>query len=387
MKSYNHLFEKVMDYDNIDRAIMQASKHKRERPEVKRVLDNKDRYIKKLQELLNNQTLYFVTHEGVKINDGIQHKRRCIIQPHFVFDQIIHHCVIQAMQDLLNRGMYEFSCGSVPDRGANRGKRYIEKYIREHKNSSEIKYIAKMDIHHFFESVSPELLKARFKKYIHDDRMNWLLGKIVDAGNVIIDGEMRHIGLPIGYYTSQWFANWLLQDLDHFIKEQLRAKCYVRYMDDIVIFGSSKRKLHKDIESIKNFLAAYKLQLKGNYKVFKFDYINKEGKHTGSPLDFMGFQFYRDRTILRKSIMIKAGRKARKISRTPHLSWYEATQMLSYNGWFKHTNTHKTFEKYIKPYVCIKLCKKMVRRHSIKLDRRKKNANSLQNSTEQQKTS
>lgn len=381
MKSYNHLFEKVIDYDNIDKAIMQASKHKRERPEVKRVLENKEKYITKLQELLTTQTLYFVTHKGIRINDGIQHKRRCIIQPHFVFDQIVHHCVIQAMKELLNKGMYEFSCGSVPDRGAIRGKRYIERYIRNNAANANIKYIAKMDIHHFFESVNPDLLKARFRKYIHDERMVWLLDKIIDSGNVEVDGEMRHIGLPIGYYTSQWFANWLLQDLDHFIKEQLKAKCYVRYMDDIVIFGSNKRKLHKDIESIKNFLAGYKLTLKGNYKVFKFDYINKNGKHTGCPLDFMGFKFYRNRTVLREQIMLKASRKAKKIYKTPHLNWYESTQMLSYNGWFKHTDTYKVFEKYIKPFVCIKLCKKMVRRHSLKIERRK-NANKLQNSAE-----
>ena len=53
------------------------------------------------------------------------------------------------------------------------------------------------------------------------------------------DGNIVKTGLPIGFYTSQWFANWFLQPFDHYVKEELKAKCYVRYMDDIVILGAN----------------------------------------------------------------------------------------------------------------------------------------------------
>ena len=63
------------------------------------------------------------------------------------------------------KGMYQFSCGSIPGRGIHYGKKYLEKFIRE--NKSEIKYVLKFDIHHFYESINVDLLKERFRKIIH----------------------------------------------------------------------------------------------------------------------------------------------------------------------------------------------------------------------------
>ena len=388
MKSFNHIFDKVIDYDNIDKAIMRASLGKRERPEVQRVLANKDRYIKRLQYLLHTQSLIFSKHKAMQIFDGINHKKRYIVQPHFIYDQIVHHAVIQAMSEVLTRGMYEFSCGSVPDKGSIKGKRYIEKFIKNPKNKSEIKYIIKLDIKHFFQSVNPEILKARFRKYIHDDKMIWLLDMIAGASLVSIDGVDANVGLPIGYYTSQWFANWFLQDLDHFIKEQLHAKCYVRYMDDIVIFGRNKKKLHKDIEEIRNFLKKIDLEIKANYQVFRFDYIDhRDGKRKGRPLDFMGFKFYRDKTTLRKGILLKALRKARRIEKKKSFSWFEACQMISYMGWFRHTDTYSLFLSRIKPRVSIRVCRNKIRERQRAINKEKNHGDNLQRGRKSSKAS
>lgn len=134
-------------------------------------------------------------------------------------------------------------------------------------------------------------------------------------------------------------------------------------MDDMVIFGSNKRKLHDIRIKISGYLEnELGLELKDNWQVFRFDYI-KKGKHTGRPLDFMGFKFYRDRTILRKSIMIKATRKAKKISKKDKPTIHDIRQILSYLGWIDCTDTYWMYEKRIKPYVNIQNCKRRLSRH------------------------
>ena len=86
-------------------------------------------------------------------------------------------------------------------------------------------------------------------------------------------------------------------------------------MDDMVIFGSNKRKLHQIRENISEYLNdKLGVKLKDNWKVFRFDYIRKE-KHYGRCLDFMGFKFYRHKIILRRTIMLKATRKSKKLSK------------------------------------------------------------------------
>ncbi len=365
MKSYNHLFEIAISDDVILSSLMSASKGKRERPNVQRILQNKEKYIKRFKEWLQRGNYKPLRHRATVINDGFILKKRIIIQPYFYPEQWLQHIIVATLKPVFLKGMYEYSCGSIPNRGVHYGKKYLEKFIKN--NKSEIKYVLKFDIHHFYQSINIDLLKARFKKYIHDEKMLNLIYFVLDSNSAELNGEIVTGGLPIGFYTSQWFANWYLQDFDHFIKEELKVKCYVRYMDDVVIFGRNKKELHKKLELIREYLTELDLELKSNYQVFRFDYTDKNGKRRGRFIDFMGFKFYRDKTAIRGKIFIRAIRKARKIGRKVQMTWYDASQILSYIGWFKPTNSYNAFKKYIKPFVNIKLCKKMLSRHARKI--------------------
>ena len=384
MKTYKNLFEKVIAYDNISKAIDRSSLRKRGRKDVIDILEHKDKHIKKIQKILSEKTWQPRKHTAEVINDGIIQKKRLIIRPDYAYEQIIHHCIVQVLMPIISKGMYEYSCGSIPGRGATLGKNYIEKFIRKNnvdnppKNSryrkENIKYVLKIDVHHFFQSINVEILKAKFAKIIKDENMLWLLNTVLQSNVVVYEGKDIDNGLPIGYYTSQWFANWYLQDLDHFIKEKLYIRCYVRYMDDMIMFGCNKKNLHKCLESIKEFLKTLDLELKGNHQVFRFDYIDKNGKRRGRCLDFIGFKFYRDRTILRKPIMYKATRKATKLKKKKILTWYDGCQVISYLGYFKHSNTYKIKEKYISSKISVKACKELISRHqkAINLKKSKK---------------
>ena len=165
----------------------------------------------------------------------------------------------------------------------------------------------------------------------------------------------------------------MLQPLDHYIKEQLRAVHYIRYMDDMVVFGKNKKELHRMQQSIETYLHEnFNLQMKGNWQVFRFDYIErKTGARKGRPLDFMGFQFYHDKTILRESIMLSCTRKVNRVAKKPKITWYDATAILSYMGYISNTDTYDMYLQRIKPHVNVKKLKKIVSKHSKRKEREK----------------
>ena len=102
------------------------------------------------------------------------------------------------------------------------------------------------------------------------------------------------------------------------------------------------------------------LKLKDNWQVFRFDFNGRF-----RCLDFMGFKFYRDRTILRRSIMLKAFRKAKSMKRK-RITIYTARQMLSYLGWINCTDVYGFYVKHIKPYVNFGKLKRYVSRYDLK---------------------
>lgn len=329
---------------------------------------------------------------------------------------------------LVMNGLYEFSCGSIPDKGVHYGKKYMRKWLDSYDGKKF--FVLKMDVHHFFESINRRILKRKLKEVIRDKRFYRLLciliehdkialvAKILTDAGVEIDAEqtktlvgciafddisgaleiLQEIGItgamfdelkeiieemrkgvPLGYFTSQWFGNFYLKALDHYIKEELHAEHYMRYMDDMVILGKSKKKLHKIHAAIETYLNDnLDLEIKGDWQVFRFEYpvfdkggnpvLDKDGKQVtkGRMLDFMGFQFHHDRTTIRKSNIEAARRKANHISKQDKISWYNASVMLSYMGLFKHTDTYNYYIDYIKPKINVKKLKRIVSKHSRK---------------------
>lgn len=347
MKTYRNLYEIYISDENIRLAIKNVRKHKLKRRRFKELHDNPDKYIP----WIRKQAIDFHNdhHTPVEIYDGIQRKKRTIIVPSFR-EQIIHHMIVNVLKPIFMRPMYELSYGSIPERGAHKAMKNIKKHIRKGKN---IKYCLKMDIRKYFDSVPHDVVKDKLKRQIKDRRFLKIIFEVIDV---------TESGLPLGFYTSQWFANWYLTELDHFIKEKLGAKIYHRYMDDMTIFGNAKKQLHKMRKAIAEFLSTLGLELKGNYQVFRFHYI-RDGDR-GRFLDFMGFRFYRNRITLRRSIYLKACRKAKRIykkrQKGAKVSVFELRQMLSYLGWISATDTYKAYTDNIKPYANIKRFKRRI---------------------------
>ena len=359
MKSVSHIFENITDQDNILRTMYVAMLGKKKTERVKKflhynfIVDN----AREIQEGLLSGTLPTQGNRKPKIiHEPSANKDRVIYPPHDE-EHVIHHLVCQELQSMFMQGMYEFCVASVPNRGASYGKRFMEKWIRSYHGKKV--YVLKLDIHHFFDSIDRNILFNKLSARIKDDRFLDVVRKIL-----WYDGNDNNIGIPIGFYTSQWFSNFFLQDFDYFIKQELLIPHYMRYADDMVLMCPNKRKLHKAFDAIQKYLANIGLELNNNYQLFRFSYIDKNGKEKGRAIDFMGYVFHCNRTTMRKRTLCRARRKANKIAKSKEHNWYEACQILSMAGRMKGTDTHQFFEKYIHSKVDLQEMRKLVSEHS-----------------------
>lgn len=347
MKRKGNLWSSIIDKNNIQQAIYNASKGKRNRATVKKILNNIVHYTNEIQKILISG---YVASEYAKkkIFDGARQKERIIYRPKFYPDQIIHWCLMQIVEPIFIRGNYIFSCASIRGRGQIYAVKYIQKILKNDRKHT--KYNLKLDINKFYPSIDKSILKYKFRRIIKDRDTLILLDTIVDSYE-------EPTGVPIGNYTSQFFANYYLQELDHFIKEKLKVPYYIRYMDDILIFGNNKKKIHCAKKEIENFINKEKLTLKKNWRVSKTD---------TEPIDFIGKRFYRDYITIRDTTFLRLKRRIKKISKKSSINYTDATAVISYHGMLKHTDSYKVRQKYLYPFVDIDKCKEVIQNESRK---------------------
>lgn len=280
MKRVGNLFEKILDDGLIHAAICCAGQGKGKRENVKRVMADIPGHVQKIRDMLINDTYTPAPYHVFERYDLHNKKTRKIQRPEFFPDQVVHWLIVLACQKVFMLGMDYWCCGSVPNRGIKRGYEGVRKWLRDDKKNT--KYCLKMDVRKYYDSVPHDKLMNIVYRKIKDPRMISLIKKIVDT---------TEVGIPIGNYTSQWFANLFLEGLDHYIREKLKVKHYVRYIDDMVLFGNNKKELHKVRKLIEKYLKdELGLELKDNWQVFKTD---------SRGVDFLGFVFFRTHIRLR----------------------------------------------------------------------------------------
>ncbi|MEG1709575.1 MAG: hypothetical protein RR285_12800, partial [Acinetobacter sp.] len=197
-KRVNNIYPKICDVENIKIAIKRASKNKRSRKNVARVLNNIDHYAQEISEMLLNKTYIPSPYSVCQIYDGINKKERTIYKPKFYPDQIVQWAIMLQIQPIIMRGMYQYSCGSIPSRGINYAKKYVEAIV-QHK-FKETKYFLQLDIKKFYPSIKIPLLMQFIQTKIKDKDILELIGKILALEDC----------LPIGILLSQWFSNFFL---------------------------------------------------------------------------------------------------------------------------------------------------------------------------------
>lgn len=275
----NLITKKNLTIDICKISILKASKGKRKRYYVKNILNHIDEYSEKLRDMILNNT--FVPNP-YKYKTAIEFgKVRNLAKPKFWPDQCVHHVLYELAKDIFNNHIDPHAISSISNRGIDMGVKLLKYWL--HKDTlharAQVKYCVKFDIKKCFESVTPKVVMNSIKRIIKDKKYLSILERILSL----------HPSLPLGNFLSSWLLNLLLRDVDNYARTFTDSKgnkvCthYLRYMDDIVIFGKNKRKLWGLFYDIKNKLTSIGLTVKR--KSFAFFPTTKRA------VDMLGFKF------------------------------------------------------------------------------------------------
>ena len=386
MQGTGNLFSKIYAIDNLRLAYKNAKKGKGWYKEVKEIEKDLDRYLNELRESLINHTYHTSPYEIFTRIEG--QKEREIYKLPFYPDRVCQWAILQVIEPFILKNLTRDIYSALPKRGAMPIIKALRGYERVIKKDGKVvrkkwipsilvsdpentAYCLKLDIRKYYPTIVHDVLKVKFRELFKDEELIWLLDEIIDSistcpateentetlqrlgvcVNVVVDDDGREfidgVGIPIGNYVSQYDGNFNLSALDHWLKEEKGIKYYFRYMDDMVILSGSKEELHKLKREIDDFLAQnLKQVVKHNWQVFP-------SKVRG--IDFVGYRFFGEYTLLRKSTCKTFKKKMLAISkkRENNMSptYSEWCSFNSYMGWLKHCDSYRLFQKYVQPNV------------------------------------
>ena len=362
MKTYKNLFEKMIKPENVKKCTLDAAQGKLNRRNVFKVFINFDRTFETVMECINNPCYSPCENNRHEVIDGANHKRREIEKPQFCPEQILHHMLIEPFKPVVMNGLYEQVYGCLPpvvignrlkNFGPHAAIRQLKKWVQ---TGSKI-YVCEADIHHAYQSVNLEILKAKLQRVIKDDKWLDLMFKFLKGDN----------GLILGHYTSPWLFNFYLKDFNHFIAALDGVK-YMRFADNLFIVGTNKRKVHRVVDIIREYLRQELcMELNKSTQVYRFEWKDKTNKIRGRAVNALGAIIHYNRVTLRKSILLRIRRKADRIFKKKHKTWHDGASILSRLSWIRFTDTWGYYQKYIKPKIDIRQLKAKIRTHSRRL--------------------
>ena len=275
MKRFYCDFSEVTFIDNLNLAFTLATKNKHNRKAYRKFISHYDERIAEIQDALINKT-YQVSHYREKVI--FEPKRRTIyVLP--LKDHVIQHAMMNILQPYMNKRMYEHSYACRPGLGIHAGAIYAAHLTRA------FNYCLKGDMSKFYPSINQNIMFDIMERMFKGIEILWLLGVIIFS----FPGE---INVPIGNYTSQWFGNLYLDEMDKYILEVLHPGGYIRYCDDFLLFDNNKDKLKECRDWLEDWV------YENRHLVFSKDDIFKT-KTQG--VDFLGYRFFQRYTLLRKS--------------------------------------------------------------------------------------
>lgn len=281
MKRYDGLWEQIVDFEVLLHAYEDARKKRHFQHEIMGVGSHIEETISDMVLELNCGT--WRPHAYYDFESRREVKRRIINAPSFR-DRILHRAIVDAVRPLFERKFIYDSYASMTGKGTHAAVRRLQHFLRSAANGGRV-YVLQCDISHYYDTVDHEVLKRIIRQTIKDKRLLEIWDRIIDSYGS--DGK----GIPIGALTSQLAANVYLNVLDHFVKECMRVKRYLRYMDDFIIVANSKADLWRNLADIKWLLECHlKLKLNRRTKVFP----------ASRGVDFCGYRTWATHILPRK---------------------------------------------------------------------------------------
>jgi RNA-directed DNA polymerase len=324
------IYDELCSYENLEIAFNRARRGKTLK---KYVIDFEEKLKENLMELRSELLSHEYQPRPLKTFILRDPKTRKISKSAFR-DRVIHHAICNLIESVFDKRFIHDSFANRLGKGTlNAIKRFDEFKRKVSKNNTIRCYVLKADIKSYFDTVNHDILMKLISKRIHDGRLMWLIIVILDNHQ----GKEENKGMPLGNLTSQFFANIYLNELDQYVKHKLRAKHYIRYVDDFAILHQSKKVLEEYKEKINLFL---KEELDLTLHPGKSQIIKLE-----KGIGFLGFRiFFHHKIIVKKNIR-KFEKKVKQMKKDYSMEKIEREKVIEkYEGWIayvSHANTYK----------------------------------------------
>jgi len=287
MKRHGNLFAKTFTRDNLYQAYLDARSGKRK----KRACFN-------FETNLGGEldALFWEIHSGFyrprpyRTFWVSEPKPRLIHAPHFR-DRVVQHAIYRTVYPIFDRTFISTSFACRIGYGTHKASTYTQQALRDCDPDS---YTLKLDIRKFFYSIDRNILRLLVESKIKDWKLTDIMMRFADA-----DGP---VGIPIGNLLSQLYALVYLNPLDQYVKRSLKAQYYVRYVDDFILFGLTRKQCLDLRQRLVEFLA-------DNLRLGLSKSTIQKVKHG---VNFVGYRTWRSHRLIRKHSLYKFRRRAKR---------------------------------------------------------------------------
>lgn len=308
MRRVGNLFNKWANYQSLLNAFYEVRKGKSYHNSLLKYERNLAVNLSNLLKKIQNGTYQPRPFREFKIYDP---KTRVIQAPHLE-DRIVQHAIINVIREPIHSRFIHQTFACIKGRGTHKANKVLQKYIQQIKGKG---FYLKLDISKYFYSIDHTILMKKLNRIIK-------CTKTLEFIKIFITQGGGTVGIPIGSVLSQTFANLMLNDVDHYIKRELKRSWMVRYMDDIIILSRCKETLKSDLQKIVCHLDKIKLKINPKTSINRIE----------NGIDFVGYRTWRRYIIIRKRTLYKA---VRRIKQCPD----NISRLLSYLAHAKRTKS------------------------------------------------
>jgi len=354
-KTYKNLYEQIYQYDNLHQAYLEARKDKRYRDDVLSYSANLEENLIDMQNHLIYKSYEIGKYKEVVVR--VPKKRIILILP--FKDRVLQWAIYRVVNPLFERTYITDSYGCISGRGNLRAVKRIQYWLRLLEKDNRKTYALMLDIKKYFFRVPHDMVLEILGRTIKDERLMWLFDLIVNSKTMPfglppdvkdVESAVRiwDVGMPVGSLISQMIANIVLNELDQYVKRNLRVKHYIRYMDNMVIFSHDKSELHRLNALVERFL----------YETLRLEYSASDIRNAKDGIEFAGYRIWNNKIHLRKSTALRMKRRLRHVMQLYSEGRISLEKSLnvssSYIGMMSHCNNDSLRRKVAEDFVLTK---------------------------------
>jgi hypothetical protein len=318
MKRHGNLYDKITCSENLRLAYEKARRGKSRMHNVQRFERDVDGNLERIRQSLVDKTFTTASYQVKKIY--VPKERDIYVLP-FAPDRIVQHAIMNVLEPVWDTKFIADSYACRIGKGIHAGSLRTMEFVRKYR------YVLKCDIAKFYPSIDHDVLYGIVQRKIKCPDTLWLLKDIIYSAP---GGK----NAPIGNYTSQWFCNLYLNELDQLVKHHYKIKGYLRYCDDFCLFSDDKQFLRRTAEELRVYLL----------DTLKLTYSKCEVFPVSQGVDFLGYRHFRNYILVRKSTATRVRRRLANLPRLLATGEITAEQyrssIASTRGWLKWANTH-----------------------------------------------